>query len=133
MAMTLQPANAYLQTKCLGDVAQKVGSGITPTGGERVYRSDGRPFVRSQNVGWGELKLDDIAFISDETHATFPATELRAGDVLLNITGASIGRCAVADGRLAGGNVNQHVCIIRTIPSALEPRYLSYYLLSEAG
>jgi type I restriction enzyme, S subunit len=55
------------EVSTLGDLAVKVGSGITPTGGQRVYRGDGRPFVRSQNVGWGQLLLDDIAFIDDST------------------------------------------------------------------
>ena len=117
----------------LGTLAVKVGSGITPKGGQRVYRNEGRPFVRSQNVGWGQLLLDDIAFIDEETHAIFPETEVHYDDVLLNITGASIGRSAVADERLVGGNVNQHVCIIRTDAQALLPKYLKLFLLSKTG
>jgi type I restriction enzyme S subunit len=98
-----------------------------------VYKSAGRPFVRSQNVGWGELKLDDVAYIDDTTHMTFPATEIRTGDVLLNITGASIGRSAVATPELAGGNVNQHVCEIRLKPQVMDPYYVNAFLLSKAG
>jgi type I restriction enzyme S subunit len=118
---------------CLGDKTTKVGSGITPTGGERVYKQEGRPFLRSQNVGWGTLLLEDVAFIDDETHETFEATEIEADDVFLNITGASIGRSAVADARVERGNVNQHVCIIRTNHEELHPHFLNYYLLSSAG
>lgn len=117
----------------LGEMTTKIGSGITPTGGERVYRQHGRPFVRSQNVGWGRLLLDDLAFIDDETHESFKATEIKDRDVLLNITGASIGRSAVADVRVEEGNVNQHVCIIRTNVEQLCPWYLSYFLLSRSG
>lgn len=117
----------------LGDNAEKVGSGITPTGGARVYRPAGRPFIRSQNVGWGVLLLDDVAFIDDHTHLTFPDTEIQSEDVLLNITGASIGRSAIADPRIVGGNVNQHVCIIRTQKIKLSPHFLNYCLLSEIG
>jgi len=120
-------------TSNLGDKALKVGSGITPTGGSRVYRESGRPFIRSRNVGWGELLLDDIVFIDDETHNAFSSTEIEIGDVLLNITGASIGRSAVADSRLDGGNVNQHVCIIRPKPEELQPNFLKYVLLSGPG
>jgi type I restriction enzyme S subunit len=36
----------------IGDIAIKVGSGVTPKGGNTNYRDYGRPFVRSQNVGW---------------------------------------------------------------------------------
>ena len=111
----------------------KVGSGITPNGGERVYQSEGRPFLRSQNVGWGSLLLDDIAYISDEIHETFKTTEIEANDVFLNITGASIGRSAIADTRVVSGNVNQHVCIIRVKKECLNPRFLNYFLLSSIG
>lgn len=97
----------------LGSITSKVGSGITPTGGSKVYQEYGRPFVRSQNIGWGTLLLDDLAFISDEIHLTFDDTEIIFNDVFLNITGASIGRSAIANKHLVGGNVNQHVCIIR--------------------
>jgi len=117
----------------LGDKTTKVGSGITPTGGERVYKQEGRPFLRSQNVGWGTLILDDIAFIDEDTHAKFQDTEIEICDVFLNITGASIGRSAVADCRVKRGNVNQHVCIIRTNQVQLHPRFLNYFLLSTAG
>ena len=41
-------------------------------------------------------------------------SRVQANDVLLNITGASIGRCTVAPDELGPANVNQHVCIIRT-------------------
>jgi type I restriction enzyme S subunit len=117
----------------LGEKTTKVGSGITPTGGSKVYKKEGRPFLRSQNVGWGNLLLDDVAFIDDRTHETFRTTEVETDDVFLNITGASIGRSAVADDRVTGGNVNQHVCIIRTHHDQLLPRFLNLFLLSSAG
>ena len=117
----------------LGTMTNRVGSGITPLGGEKNYKSTGRPFIRSQNVGWGELLLDDVAFIDDETHSTFDSTAIFESDVLLNITGASIGRSAIADARIVGGNVNQHVCIIRLKPGELNPILLNQFLISERG
>ena len=117
----------------LGPLTSKVGSGITPRGGDANYKAKGRPFVRSQNVGWGLLLLDDIAFIDESTHASFLGTEIMESDVLLNITGASIGRSAVADERIAGGNVNQHVCIIRAKRDELDPVLLNQFLISERG
>ncbi len=125
-------AGAWLENN-LGPKASKVGSGITPTGGDKNYQQHGRPFVRSQNVGWGVLLLDDIAYIDEQTHASFDSTEIRLRDVLLNITGASIGRSAVADERIVGGNVNQHVCIIRTKSDELDSLFLNQFLISERG
>jgi type I restriction enzyme S subunit len=117
----------------LGPLTTKVGSGITPTGGDKNYKTKGRPFVRSQNVGWGELILNDVAFIDEKTHQSFDSTEIKVSDVLLNITGASIGRSAVADSRIVGGNVNQHVCIIRAQQVELNPALLNHFLISERG
>ncbi len=117
----------------IGDLASKVGSGVTPRGGSNNYSEYGRPFIRSQNVGWGTLLLNDLVYIDDDTHSGFSATELRQNDVLLNITGASIGRSAIADARLAGGNVNQHVCIIRTDAREVTSRFINYFLLSGLG
>lgn len=122
-----------MSTVCLADVATRIGSGITPRGGSDVYQPSGRPFVRSQNIGWGELRLDDVACIDEMTHRTFPASEIRAGDVLLNITGASIGRSSVATAELDGGNVNQHVCEIRLRPGIMDPYFLNAFLLSHDG
>ena len=52
-------------------------------------------------------------------------------DVLLNITGASIGRCCVVniDEEM---NVNQHVCIIR-VNERIKPDFLNIVLQSNVG
>ena len=119
------------QKMSIGTLASKVGSGSTPKGGSAIYEDNGHPFVRSQNIGNGILLLDDIAHIPDEIHNQQKNTEIREQDVLLNITGASIGRCAIADSRIVGGNVNQHVCIIRA--TSLNPTFLSNFILSQRG
>ncbi len=121
------------EVKALGGIVSKVGSGKTPTGGERIYKTSGRPFVRSQNIGWGFTIEDDLVFIDEETHNTFLGSEIELNDVMLNITGASIGRCAVATERLSGGNVNQHVCLIRCEKDSLDANFLLFYLLSTYG
>ena len=114
--------------KCkLGTLTAKVGSGSTPKGGNTVYTSTGHCFVRSQNVGMGYLILDDVAHINDGIHQKHKATELKEDDVLLNITGASIGRTAIATKEIEGGNVNQHVCIIRA-NSKVSPKFLCNYI-----
>ena len=111
----------------MGELTTKVGSGSTPKGGNAVYTSVGHCFVRSQNVGMGYLILDDIAHIDNDIHQKHKATELNEDDVLLNITGASIGRTAIATKEIEGGNVNQHVCIIRA-NSKVSPKFLCNYI-----
>lgn len=97
-----------------------------------MYKTEGHPFVRSQNVGLGHLLLDDIAYIDEDTHQRQKNTELQLDDVLLNITGASIGRSAIVTKEIVRGNVNQHVCIIRTKDN-LVSSFLCNFLLSNYG
>ena len=121
----------WKETK-IGDITSKVGSGVTPKGGSAVYKTSGHLFIRSQNVGNGCFLLDDVAYIDEATHKKQINTELKDGDVLLNITGASIGRTTVVNKNVEGGNVNQHVCIIRLLED-YSPNYICNYLLSYGG
>lgn len=54
------------------------------------------------------------------------------GDVLLNITGASIGRSCVVPECVDEANVNQHVCIIRP-KNQVDKKYLQAFLASHKG
>lgn len=118
-------------TQRLGELVDKVGSGATPKGGEAAYQSTGIPLIRSMNVVFFAFKTQGLAHISEEQAAALDGATVAAGDVLLNITGASIGRVTVAPDHVAGARVNQHVCIIRP-NGALNARFLNAYLSSPA-
>lgn len=122
------PAN--WDVRRLKQVVTKIGSGKTPSGGAEVYVSEGVMLLRSQNVHFGGLRLDDVAYIDEATDAGMAGSRVREGDVLLNITGASLGRCCVA--RLGGkkANVNQHVCVIRPHEDMHEPSFLGAAIAS---
>ena len=115
----------------LDTYANFIGAGSTPKGGRSIYIHSGIPFIRSQNVLHYSLNLDDVVYITDEINEKMSRTQTQINDVLLNITGASIGRCTYIPDSLEQANVNQHVCIIRT-KSNLLYKYLSLYLNSPA-
>lgn len=110
----------------------KIGSGITPKGGEATYKAQGIPLIRSQNVLVNQLDLSDVAFIDNEQHEKMSGSKVLPGDVLLNITGASIGRSCVVPNNVDEANVNQHVCIIR-LKKTIDGRLLSLFLNSWFG
>ena len=112
----------------LRDLTTKIGSGSTPRGGKAVYLESGTPFIRSLNVRMRRFQYEDLAFISRSIHERMRGTQLQNGDVLLNITGASIGRVACFPDDIDQGNVNQHVAIVRPIPERLSSRFLMYWL-----
>lgn len=111
----------------------KVGSGITPSGGATVYKDSGIPLLRSQNIHNDRLELDDVAFITQDVHDSMSGSKVLPGDVLLNITGGSLGRCFYATGELGEANVNQHVSIIRPHPKKIKTEFLQLLLISEIG
>src|ERR1019366_8234390 len=98
----------------LGSLCTKTGSGSTPRGGKSVYQKEGVPFLRSQNIHNDGLRLDRVEFIAQETHEKMSGTAVMPGDLLLNITGGSIGRCCLVPTGFGEANVSQHVAIIRT-------------------
>jgi len=97
----------------LSDICSKTGSGSTPRGGKSVYQKHGIPFLRFQNIYDDGLRLDDVAYITPQTHAKMGGTAVQPGDLLLNITGGSIGRCCSVPTGCGEANVSQHVAIIR--------------------
>ena len=115
----------------MDDVTVKIGSGKTPSGGENAYVDAGIPLIRSQNVNDNKVDFEDIVYIDESTDKLMMNSRVFANDVLLNITGASIGRSAVYKG-LDEANVNQHVCIIRPI-EGYHPDFIQLNLASDRG
>lgn len=116
----------------LSENTTKIGSGKTPLGGSTVYTKSGVLFLRSQNIYPNRFLFNDTTYIDYSTHQKMKSSTVFPDDVLLNITGASIGRCCVFPKELNEANVNQHVCIIR-LNELLDPRYTAYFLNSEYG
>ena len=111
----------------------KVGSGKTPSGGADTYADEGILFLRSQNVYDTGLSLEEPTYITEEVDEEMKGTRVGPRDVLLNITGGSIGRCCIFPKELVRANVNQHVSIIRVKTNIFTSEYMHYYWLSKLG
>lgn len=123
--MPFEVPNNWIWTT-IGGLCSKIGSGSTPKGSN--YSSEGVLFFRSQNVYNDGIVLDDIKYISDEVHQSMIGTEVLPNDLLLNITGGSLGRCAIVPNEINKGNVSQHVCILR--PITISSNYFHALILS---
>ena len=105
----------------IGHLCSKTGSGSTPRGGQTAYRNTGIPFLRSQNVYDDGLRLADVVFIDEETHTRMASTGVKPFDLLLNITGGSIGRCCLISEDFGAANISQHVAVIRPALTSMAP------------
>lgn len=107
------------KVKKLGELSNKVMSGNTPKGGDRVYVSSGIEFYRSQNVWKNKIEKDDIAYIDEETHKKMLKSSLKHNDLLITKTGrintenSSLGRTALYVGEDDKANINGHVYLVR--------------------
>lgn len=114
----------------LGDYVTKIGSGATPKGGQESYKKEGIALIRSQNIHNNLFVYDGLAFIDEQQASLLDNVQVKENDVLLNITGASVGRVCQVPQAVLPARVNQHVAIIRTKPNRIYPKFLRYYLLS---
>ncbi len=121
--------SADWETRKLKDLTTKIGSGSTPSGGKESYQESGVPLIRSMNVHFGGFVRHGLAFLNEEQAEKLKNVTVKAEDVLLNITGASIGRVSTAPKDMEGARVNQHVCIVRPIREIL-PAFLQLFLAS---
>ena len=118
------------RTVKLRDVTTKIGSGATPKGGYESYHSSGVPLIRSLNVYDGRFRRDKLAFLDDEQAAKLNGASVQTGDVLINITGASVARCCAVPKAVVPARVNQHVSIVRPKTGQLLSEFLVYFLIS---
>ena len=99
----------------LKDLCTKIGSGSTPTGGKANYVNKGIKFLRSQNIYNDGIHEAGLVYITEAVNNQKTGSIVYPNDILLNITGGSIGRCAIVPESFDIGNVNQHVMIIRLL------------------
>jgi type I restriction enzyme, S subunit len=115
----------------LKSITTKIGSGATPRGGGESYKDEGISLIRSLNVHDLGFKYAKLAFLDDAQADELSNVEVQTRDVLLNITGASIARCAIVPEDVLPARVNQHVSIIRPIAEKLDADFLHYLLISK--
>ncbi len=109
----------------LGDISGKISSGNTPAGGKKsnAYVEKGYSFFREQNIYNDGIHEEGLVYITEEVLKTRENSTVMPMDILLNITGGSIGRCALVPDDFTKGSINQHILIIRMI----DPR-LRFYI-----
>ncbi|MDD5050962.1 MAG: restriction endonuclease subunit S [Candidatus Pacebacteria bacterium] len=113
------------------DCAVLITKGESPKWQGFNYVQEGVPFIRSENVLWGTLDICGVANIPEAFHNKLARSHIKPFDVLVNLVGASIGRCCVVPSTVARANLNQAVGLIR-LNEVLLPGFLMHLLISPA-
>jgi restriction endonuclease S subunit len=115
----------------LEKITLKIGSGATPKGGDESYKESGISLIRSLNVYDFGFSYKNLAFIDENQATKLKNVTVEKNDILLNITGASVGRCCIVPNDILPARVNQHVAIIRIKESLANSRYVYYVINSD--
>lgn len=78
--------------------------------------------IRIGDLQEGKVNLQKSKTFDSSVHTVREQFRVRSGDILMALSGATVGKIAVADGKCAGAYLNQRVAIIR----AKQPESASY-------
>ncbi len=95
----------------LSNLSEFITSGSR--GWATYYADRGALFVRSQNVRDGRLDFADRQFVNAPMGAEGNRTRLKRSDLLITITGNSVGNVALVEEELGEAYISQHVGLVR--------------------
>jgi|SRR5690625_2099870 len=115
----------------LGDLTHRITKGTTPTTAGGQFTDSGVTFIKVESIGdSGNLNLQRLSFIDEQTHELLARSKLQAEDILFTIAG-TIGRVALVPSSILPANTNQAVAIIRANRKMVNPFFLYYALRDE--
>ena len=113
----------------LGDVADVITKGTTPTSIGYEFVNKGINFIKVESINEdGAFIENKFAYITDECDKKLSRSQ---NDILFSIAGA-IGRVAIVDKNILPANTNQALAIIRLHKGVYEYNFLKYILKSPA-
>lgn len=96
----------------LGDLADWITKGSTPTTYGFDWQKQGILFLRSECILSGRLTLAGSMYISEQAHQVMSRSMVLPGDILMRITG-ELGTACVYPSDLGSANINQHIARLR--------------------
>lgn len=126
----LGPLPVGWEWKTLAELSNYITSGSR--GWKTYMTSTGDSFIRSQDIRQDALIFDSPAYVTLPERVEGKRTLVRAGDLLLTITGGNVGRCAMVPELTNKAYVSQHVALIRLHdPSLCE--FIHFWMINAFG
>lgn len=120
------------EVRSLGSFSPHVTSG--PRNWAKHYDRNGARFYRAQDIGPDGAVLDDSkVFVVPPPGEQGRTAMLQTGDLMLVITGATVGRVSLFRNGLEPGFVSQHVGICRLPQSEIDPDFALWGLRGPSG
>jgi len=118
----------------LGDVILASVEGNAP---RKYVVDDGVPVITIENIVKRHMfyfiELTDVRRITRKAHERAKVSQIRSGEILMAITGATIGKVAVAPQGLEEANICGDIVKIEIDRQKLNPHYIAAFLSSSYG
>jgi type I restriction enzyme, S subunit len=112
----------------LGDFAERITKGGTPTTYGYSFQEKGINFIKVENIRNGNINIRSITdFISAEAHSFQSKSQLSDGNILFSIAG-TIGETCIVKKEHLPANTNQALAIIKGTSKYIIPGLLRYQL-----
>jgi type I restriction enzyme S subunit len=112
------------------DVPYPIGDGDHGQIKPQNYSTDGIPYIRVGDMGWGEFIPKNMVYISDNVHKQNLKSKLIPGDILIAKTGATIGKCCIIPDTIKEANTTSSVGKITVDQNKVLPRWVLLYFLT---
>lgn len=119
-------------TETFGTIIDKISVGFTPE--NATYVDIGIPLIRVQNIDKnGNIDLEDSKKITPLHHESNQKSKVVHNDILLVITGATVGKTALFLFKDTEANINQNLVKISVKKNIVSPTYIFYFLKSKVA
>lgn len=114
------------------DYSEKITSGSR--GWAKYYSEEGSKFIRIGNLKRGQIEIDltDVRYVNLPTKTEGVRSQLKVNDMLISIT-ADLGIVGVIPKEFGEAYINQHIALVRFKQGEVNPRFIGYFLSSNAG
>lgn len=113
----------------IGELAERVTKGSTPTSYGFKYQREGIKFVKTENIVESGKIQSITDYIDDETNRFLSRSILQPFDILFSIAG-TIGRVGIVQEHDVPANTNQALSILRGVHKKANFKYVFYFLKS---
>ena len=96
------------------------------------YADAGPKFIRAQNIGFGKLRLEDVARVRPPKVIEGARARAERDDILIVITGAGVTNPALLDCDLGEAYVSQHVALVKLADRAIA-QWIMLWLMAPTG
>jgi type I restriction enzyme S subunit len=103
-------------------------------GWAQYYSTEGALFLRIGNLTRRHINMrfDDVVRVNPPKSSEGNRTAVMCGDLLISIT-ADLGIIGVIPVGFEEAYVNQHIALVRLLPSDVDPRFVGWFLNSRSG